>query len=101
MKDLYEKKTYATGTMAKNQKGFPKEIKGVIAEYNKKTKRFVNLCERESSLYSLEGYQVCGCRVKPTSRAFRGYSFTELGERKKKDVPIPIPIYNYNKFMGV
>lgn len=36
LKDLFEKDTYATGTMAKNRKGFPKEIKEKMAEYNKK-----------------------------------------------------------------
>ena len=37
LKDLYEKKTYATGTMASNRKGFPEEIKRMVAEYNKKS----------------------------------------------------------------
>ena len=36
LKDLYEKKTYATGTMVLNRKGFPEKIKGIVAEYNKK-----------------------------------------------------------------
>lgn len=36
LKDLYKKKTYATGTMASNRKGFPEEIKQVMAKYNKK-----------------------------------------------------------------
>ena len=97
LEDLFEKGTYATGTMAKNRKGFPEEVKEMMAEYNKKP-RGSGIYVRDKEI--VERYQMCGCRVKSTSRAFRGCNWKENAERKKKDMPIPIPIYNYNKFMG-
>lgn len=104
LKDLYEKKTYATGTMASNRKGFPEEIKGIVAEYNKKPRGSGIYMRDKAVVYTVWKDTKC---VTVGSNQHAGHAddtvlcnWKEKGERKKKDVPIPIPIYNYNKFMG-
>jgi len=36
LKDLYENKTYATGTMASNRRGFPSQVKNKIGQFKNK-----------------------------------------------------------------
>ena len=104
LKDLFDKNTYATGTMAKNRRGFPKEIKEMMAEYNKKPRGSGIYVRDKEIVYTVWKDTKC---VAVGSNQHPGHSedtvlrnWKENGERKKKDVPIPIPIYNYNKFMG-
>lgn len=104
LKDLYEKKTHATGTMASNRKGFPKQIKKIVNVYNRKPRGSGIYLRDKEILYNVWKDTKC---VTVGTNHHPGHSdgtvernWKEKGLRKKKEVPIPISIAKYNKFMG-
>ena len=104
LKDLYDKNTHATGTMASNRKGFPEQIKRLVKVYNSKPRGSGIYLRDEAVLYNVWKDTKCvtvGTNHHPghsTGTVERNWK--EKGTRKKNDVPIPISIAEYNKFMG-
>lgn len=98
MKDLYERKTYAYGTLRSNRKHVPKELKN--KEPNVPLKK--GDCQYYTCSPVLAGCWVDKDFITFCSNKHTDFELEELEKRTYDDRPIykPGPICDYNKYMG-